>query len=67
MSEIKINYDSELINLLCEANKLISSLNEISSSLPDKDIFISKYVEKGYLKQLGLNESDLANYSYSDL
>ncbi len=46
LNEIKINYDDELINLLSEANKLIGRLDGIATNLPDKDIFISKYVEK---------------------
>ncbi|MCH5179864.1 MAG: Fic family protein [Erysipelotrichales bacterium] len=46
LTEIKINYDEELINLLSEANKLIGRLDGIAVNLPDKDIFISKYVEK---------------------
>ncbi len=46
LNEIKINYDDKLINLLSEANKLIGRLDGIAINLPDKDIFISKYVEK---------------------
>lgn len=46
LNEIEIMYDEELINLLSEANKLIGKLDGIALNLPDKDIFISKYVEK---------------------
>lgn len=46
LNEIEIIYDDELINLLSEANKLIGRLDGIALNLPDKDIFISKYVEK---------------------
>ncbi len=46
LNEIEIMYDEELINLLSEANKLIGRLDGIALNLPDKDIFISKYVEK---------------------
>lgn len=46
LNEIQINYDEELITLLSEANKLMGKLDGIAINLPDKDIFISKYVEK---------------------
>ena len=46
LNDIKINYDDEMINLLSEANRLIGKLDGIAINLPDKDIFISKYVEK---------------------
>lgn len=46
LNEININYDEELINLLSEANKLIGMLDGLAINLPDRDIFISKYVEK---------------------
>ena len=46
LNEIMINFDNELINLLSEANRYIGKLSEISRFLPDKDIFISKFVEK---------------------
>ncbi len=46
LNEIEIMYDEELINLLSEANKFIGRLDGIALNLPDKDIFISKYVEK---------------------
>lgn len=46
LNDIKINYDDEMINLLSEANRLIGKLDGVSINLPDKDIFISKYVEK---------------------
>lgn len=46
LDEIAINFDLELINLLAEANCYIGKLSEISRLLPDKNIFISKFVEK---------------------
>lgn len=46
LNHVEINYDQELISLLSEANNLLGKLDAISSSLPDRDIFISKYVEK---------------------
>lgn len=46
LNEIEIMYDEELINLLSKANKFIGRLDGIALNLPDKDIFISKYVEK---------------------
>lgn len=46
LDEITLNYDKELINLLSEANNLIGKLDGIAINLPDRDIFISKYVEK---------------------
>lgn len=35
-----------MINLLSEANNLIGKLDGIAVNLPDRDILISKYVEK---------------------
>lgn len=46
LKEIEINYDEEMILLLSEANNVIGKLDGIATNLPDKDIFISKYVEK---------------------
>lgn len=46
LDEIEINYDSEMIYLLTEANKYLGKLDGIAVNLPNKDIFISKYVEK---------------------
>ena len=46
LDEIEINYDSEMIYLLTEANKYLGKLDGIAINLPNKDIFISKYVEK---------------------
>ncbi len=46
LNEISVVYDEELIYLLIEANKSIGRLDGIAVNLPDKDIFISKYVEK---------------------
>lgn len=46
LNEITLNYDEEMINLLSEANNLIGKLDGIAVNLPDRDILISKYVEK---------------------
>ena len=46
LNNIEINYDEELINLLSEANYQLGRLDAISFLLPDRDVFISKYVEK---------------------
>ncbi len=46
LNEIELYYDEELISLLSEASNLIGNLNGIALNLPDRDIFISKYVEK---------------------
>lgn len=46
LNDIKINFDDELIALLNEANYLLGVLNGISKNLPDKEIFIAKFVEK---------------------
>ena len=46
LDEIEINYDSEMIYLLTEANKYLGKLDGIAVNLPNRDIFISKYVEK---------------------
>ena len=44
--EINIEYDSELIDLLNKANNSLGKLDGISYNLPDRDLFISMYVEK---------------------
>ncbi len=46
LNSIKINMDDELVDLLEEANNLLGKLDGISNNLPDRDIFISMYVEK---------------------
>ena len=46
LNNIEINMDEEMIDLLEESNKLLGKLDGISSNLPDRDIFISMYVEK---------------------
>ena len=46
LSNISINMDEEMIDLLAESNKLLGRLDGIASNLPDRDIFISMYVEK---------------------
>ena len=46
LSEIELVYDNELIFLLSEANNQIGKLDGIALNLPDRDLFISKYVEK---------------------
>lgn len=46
LDKIEINYDNEMIFLLNEANKYLGKLDGIAINLPDRDIFISKYVEK---------------------
>jgi len=43
---IEIKYDDELIDLLTNANNIIGKLDGISTNLPDRDLFISMYVEK---------------------
>ncbi len=43
---IEIKYDDELIDLLANANNIIGKLDGISTNLPDRDLFISMYVEK---------------------
>ena len=44
--DVKIEYDTELINLLTEASRNLGILDNAGATLPDKDIFISMYVEK---------------------
>ena len=44
--EINIEYDGELIDLLNKANNYLGRLDGISYNLPDRDLFISMYVEK---------------------
>ncbi len=46
LNSIEINMDDELVDLLEEANNLLGKLDGISNNLPDRDIFISMYVEK---------------------
>lgn len=46
LSAIELVYDNELIFLLSEANNQIGKLDGIALNLPDRDLFISKYVEK---------------------
>ena len=46
LNNIKVNVDDELVDLLEEANNLLGRLDGISTNLPDRDIFISMYVEK---------------------
>ena len=46
LNNIEINMDEEMIDLLEESNNLLGKLDGISSNLPDRDIFISMYVEK---------------------
>lgn len=46
LNDIKIEYDNELIDLLSQANNLIGKLEGISKNIPDRDIYIGKYVEK---------------------
>lgn len=43
---IEIKYDDGLIDLLANANNIIGKLDGISTNLPDRDLFISMYVEK---------------------
>lgn len=43
---VEIEYDDELIDLLTNANNIIGKLDGISTNLPDRDLFISMYVEK---------------------
>ena len=43
---IEIKYDDELIYLLTIANNVLGRLDGISINLPDRDLFISMYVEK---------------------
>ena len=43
---IEIKYDDELIELLTNANNIIGKLDGIFTNLPDRDLFISMYVEK---------------------
>ena len=43
---IEIKYDDELIDLLTIANNVLGRLDGISINLPDRDLFISMYVEK---------------------
>lgn len=46
LNEIIINYDEEMLDLLNQANLLLGKLDGIASYLPDRDLFISMYVEK---------------------
>ncbi|MCQ2796688.1 MAG: Fic family protein, partial [Bacilli bacterium] len=46
LDKIILKYDDEMISLISEANNLIGKLDGIAINLPDKDLFISKYVEK---------------------
>lgn len=46
LNNIKVNMDDELVDLLEEANNLLGKLDGISTNLPNRDIFISMYVEK---------------------
>lgn len=43
---VEVKYDDELIDLLTNANNIIGKLDGISTNLPDRDLFISMYVEK---------------------
>lgn len=46
LNNISLTFDEELISLLSEANKQVGKLDGISYNLIDKDILLSKYVEK---------------------
>lgn len=46
LNNVSLTFDEEFISLLSEANKLIGKLDGISYNLIDKDILLSKYVEK---------------------
>lgn len=46
LNNIEINMDKELVELLEESNNLIGKLDGIATNLPNRDIFISMYVEK---------------------
>lgn len=46
LSKIKIEIDNEMILLISEANNCLGKLDGISSNLPDRDIFVSMYVQK---------------------
>ncbi len=46
LSDITISIDEEMNDLLNESNYLLGKLDGIASSLPDRDLFISMYVEK---------------------
>ena len=46
LNEINIIYDDEMVDLLNQANLLLGRLDGIASNLPDRDLFISMYVEK---------------------
>jgi Fic family protein len=46
ISSIKIDYDLELISLLDSANKKIGILDGILAYLPNRDVFLSMYVQK---------------------
>ena len=42
----ELNIDSEMINLLSQANRLIGRLEEKSYHIPDRDLFVSMYIRK---------------------
>lgn len=44
--DISINNDDELASLLSEASLLLGQLDGIAVSLPDRDLFLSMYVQK---------------------
>ena len=44
--EIVINIDEEMNYLINESNFLLGKLDGVAVNLPDRDIFISMYVEK---------------------
>ncbi len=46
LNEISINVDEEMIDLLNESNLLLGKLDGVAVNLPDRDLFISMYVEK---------------------
>lgn len=46
LKQIDINIDTEMLDLLNESNLLLGKIDGIASCLPDRDLFISMYVEK---------------------
>lgn len=46
LNKIEINMDDEMVLLLSDASNWLGKLDGISSNLPDRDIFISMYVQK---------------------
>ena len=46
LNDVSINIDDEMLDLLNESNHLLGKLDGVAVNLPDRDLFISMYVEK---------------------